>query len=127
MKDTLVNILQQRMNKCTTEIFWAVAVITGFCALIVTQKPSFLKVMPYWIFIVAILIMVLYGIFYIIHRHLTYYLDAQDLVSLIRDIPYCPKRMKREPKPWKLRSFTGTAFYILWIIFAGVFSISSLF
>lgn len=127
MKSTLVSILQQRMDKCTTEMFWAVAAITGFCALIVTQKSSLLNAMPCWILIAGIVIIVFYGIFYILHRHASYYLDAQDLVSLIRDFPECPKRMKREPAPWGLRSFIGSAFYILWVVGAGIVSISTLF
>ena len=127
MKSTIVSILQQRMDKCTTEMFWAVAAITGFCAIIITQKSSLLNAMPLWILIASTAIIVFYGIFYILHRHATYYLNAQDLVSLIRDFPECPERIKREPAPWRLRSLIGSGFYVLWVLGAGIVSISTLF
>ena len=114
------------MDKCTTEQFWAVAVITGLCALVVTQKSSLVNAIPIWVILTTFVIIACYGVFYVLDRHMTYHRNAQDLVSLIQDFPDCPERMKRVPDPLKLRSFTGSAFYLLWICGATIVSFTIL-
>ena len=54
MKETYATILFERMNKCTTEQFWAVATVSGAHAFAMLQAPSLLAVLPRWLVILAL-------------------------------------------------------------------------
>ena len=41
MKETILQLLQQRMDKCTTEQFWAVAMVTGLDAFVLHSGHAF--------------------------------------------------------------------------------------
>ena len=125
MKSTILILLQQRMDKCGSGQLWAVATVTGLCALVVTQRNTVLAALPPWLIVVSIVGVTTYAVYYILHHHVTYYSNVQALVALLQDEPECPEILKASPTPWRLRSLIGAAFYVLWVVGAGLMSIAS--
>lgn len=125
MKSTILILLQQRMDKCGFGQLWAVATVTGLCALVVTQRNTVLAALPPWLIVVSIVGVTTYAVYYILHRHVTYYCNVQALVALLQDEPECPEILKASPTPWRLRSLIGSGFYVLWVVGAGLMSIVS--
>ena len=126
MHSAIITILQQRMHKTTTEQFWAVAITTGLCVLVLTKRESILSALPVWLVFSAIVFLTIYAVYYIVLRHMTYYKNAEDLVSLLQNVDGCPQRLKAAPEPWRLQSLVGSGFYSLWVVGAGLVSITSI-
>ena len=68
MKNTLIQIYQQRMDKCTTEQFWAVALLAAMCGFILLQKKS-LFMIPHFLVGTAVIIVTIAAALYIYSRH----------------------------------------------------------
>ena len=49
-----VKILHQRMDKCTTEQFWASSTLTALNAFLLAQKSRFLEIAPIWLILLSI-------------------------------------------------------------------------
>ncbi len=118
MKSALIGILQQRMDKCTTEQFWAVGAITGFNAFLLTQASLIKGVLPVWVVIATDAALAVYGLYFIISRHMGYFLIYNQLVELTRNVPEAPKLFKTCQSPWKGLNLSGVVFYCSWVILA---------
>ena len=116
MKKTIVTILQQRMDKCTTEQFWAIGIITGLDAFMFAQSSQILVVFSTWVVIAVCIVIGVYAIYYVIHRHKSYYQYRADLVSLVKGEPDAPAAMKSEKSPCSCSSLIGTGFYVAWLV-----------
>ena len=117
MKEALLNLLQQRADKCTTEQFWAVATLSGMNAFVISQKRDLLTALPPWAIILIITIPTIYGTLYVIHRHTRYYVYRGALATLLQDEASAPVFLKTCPPTWKGKSsLSGVLFYVMWIV-----------
>lgn len=118
MKDTIATLIQSQMDKTTTEQFWAVSALTGFSALVLIEYDSITThIHPYAIIIVQ-LVLLIYGIYYLIHRHNTYYKLEKERSEIFKEYPDAPETLKKYSKPSEIKTWTGTFFYVLWILIA---------
>jgi hypothetical protein len=118
IKDALLGVLQQRMDKCTTEQFWAVGAITGLDAFLLTQAAQVRLVLQSYLVIATVVLLALYGLYFIINRHVGYFYLYDKLVDLIKDDPDAPKMFKAYPSRWKGHSISGVVFYCIWVALA---------
>ncbi len=125
--NTLLSILQQRMDKCTTEQFWAVASLSALYAGIISGTFAFSLGTAKWIVAVVLSAATFYGVFFVRHRHKGYYDYRNDFAQLVKDCPVAPKVMKETKNPWEWPQLTGMLFYSLWILGGYVASIYVLF
>ena len=123
MKAAIINLLQQWADKCTAEQFWAVATLTGMNAFVITQKRDLLDVSPAWAVIAVVTILTIYGTYYVIHRHVSYYFFRAELAKLLGDEEEAPEFLKKCPPVWKGSSLSGVVFYVVWIVSLWVLSI----
>jgi hypothetical protein len=121
IKGDLISLLQSRMDKCTTEQFWAVGIITGLSAFLISQRS---KIQKRLIIIIVQVILSLYGIGFVWHRHISFYELEGKLSCLLADEKIAPKMLKLKHDWWDWRTLTGVGFYTFWIVLtcAGVFS-----
>ena len=116
MKETIVSILQQRMDKCTSDQFWAVGFLTGLNAFVILQKrTNALASVPCWAILLGTTVFTVYGAYYIIACHRNFYLYRSEQAKLLRVEPYVPDFLKRCPSPRELSSLRGVGLYVLWI------------
>ena len=114
-RDTLLSILQQRMDKCTTEQFWAIAALTTLYAAIITKREIFLPGIPKWVVAIALSTTAFYGLFFVFHRHKAFYDYRKDFAELLEQCSFAPRFMKEARSAWEVRQFTGLLFYCAWI------------
>ncbi|MBC8218459.1 MAG: hypothetical protein H8E73_08345 [Planctomycetes bacterium] len=111
MKETAVQLLQDRMTKCTNGQFWSVAVIctlNGFC---ITQKQELRAVLPASAYIIAFIAACAYAVFYIIRRHTDYYAAKRNVVEWLDS--YVPEFMGPDTlSMWSPRSLVGLIFFL---------------
>ena len=113
----MISLLQQRMDKCTTEQFWAVAILTGTDVFIITQAQNLAAKMPYWILLLVISLVTVWGVCFIVERHFGWYRSRHVLASLLQNEPDVPERLKRFPNFWSLNSLAfGVGFYVVWVL-----------
>jgi len=116
MKDALLGVLQQRMDKCTTEQFWAVGAITGFDAFLLPQAAQVKIVIPPCLVIGVVVLLAVYGLYFTISRHVGYFLLYDRFIDLLKDDADVPKMFKGYPSRWKGHNLSGVVFYCIWII-----------
>jgi len=121
----MVTLLQQRMDKCTTEQFWAVTTLTGLNLFIISekrnivrvlQKTSIIGVLPNWFILSIVTVATFYGAYFIIQRHISYYQYRADLAKLLQGEKDVPDFLKKCPDKWKGHSLSGVLFHTGWII-----------
>jgi len=122
-KDALLGVFQQRMDKCTTEQFWAVGAITGLDAFLLTQASQIKLILQSWMVVATVVLLAAYGLYFIISRHIGYYYLYDKMVDLIKDDPDAPKMFKVYPNRWKGHSLSGVVFYCIWVALATVATI----
>lgn len=112
MKDKIAEILQSRMDKCTNEQFWATGAITGLYAFLLTQSSTISKDIPNWAVLGTCVGVAAYGIYFVIHRHISFYELLASLAKLLNDEPTAPSSLKTCPNKWKGHALSGMAFYV---------------
>lgn len=124
MKGNLISLLQSRMDKCTTEQFWAVGVITGLSALLISQSSIIQDKLPNYLVIVAQVILSAYGICFVVHRHVSFCKLERELSLLLKNETNAPKMFKQKHDWWEWCTLSGVVFYTVWILLtcAGVVS-----
>ncbi|MCH7539653.1 MAG: hypothetical protein IH999_04535 [Proteobacteria bacterium] len=116
MKSTLVSILQQRMDKCTTEQFWAVGILTALNGVLILQHEDLVSSLPAVVIAAASTIATLYGAVFIVHRHKAYYSISGEQAALLQDSTEAPEFLRTVRLPWKRSALTGVVFYVGWIV-----------
>ena len=113
MKNTIVTILQQRMDKCTNEQFWATGAITGLNAFLLSQNETICLFFSSWAILAVSTVACISGIFYVCNRHDAYYKTREAMAKLLRDVKETniPDFMTEEVKIWNVCSLIGVAFY----------------
>ena len=125
MRDGLLGVLQQRMDKCTSEQFWAVGAITGLDAFLLSQTTQVKAVLQPWAVMLIVVLLSVYGTYFIIHRHVGYFDLYDRLVDLIKDEPEAPTMFKGYPSRWKGHSLSGMVFYCAWVAIATASTIAA--
>ena len=116
MEGDLISLLQSRLDKCTTEQFWAVGVITGLSAFLISESTIIKEKLPYYSIIVVQLILSAYGIYFVVHRHISFYELEGELSCLLKDEEIAPKMLKEKHNPWEGHALSGVVFYTGWIL-----------
>ncbi|MHC4298822.1 MAG: hypothetical protein ACYS7Y_16210 [Planctomycetota bacterium] len=120
MRKTVVSILQQRMDKCTSEQFWIVAAITGMDAFLLSQRSTITAYINTVAILAVLAIVTVYGVLFVVHRHKAYY-DNRDLMqTLLKNESDVPDSMKFEVNAWSLSELTGVTFYASWVLLGSV-------
>ena len=120
MKEAVASILVQRMDGCARDQFWAVAAISGLNGFVVVQGQELLALVPRYFLILAVVFPGCYAVYYIIHRHCSYYAYRADLAKLIPDEDWVPRWMVCAPKASSKKTFLGSVFYLLLVVGATI-------
>ena len=115
VEETLINLIQNRMDKCTTEQFWATGAITGMAAVLITKSLNVPLKSYGWIVSIVHFLLACYGCYFVIHRHLRYYELQGELAKLLKDEDISPL-LKVHGNPWRGHALSGVGFYVLWIV-----------
>ena len=100
MKNTIVAILQQRMDKCTNEQFWATGAIIGLNAFLLSQNKTICLFFSSWAILAVSTVICIYGIFYVRNRHDDYYTIREAMAKLLRKEKNIPVFMTEKVKIW---------------------------
>ena len=111
MKNTIVTILQHRMDKCTNEQFWATAAITGLNAFLLSQNKTISPFFSIWVILAVSTVICIYRIFYVWNRHVDYYATREAMAKLLRDEKNIPDFMTNKVNIWTACSLIGFTFY----------------
>jgi phosphate/sulfate permease len=122
MKSTLISVLHERMDKCTSEQFWASSTLTALNGFLLLNKCTIEKIAPTWLLLMIVAIATGYGVYFIIHRHVSYYRLENSATSLLSNEPDVPYPFNARTNPTQLESLTGVAFYVSWV--AALFSLN---
>jgi len=114
-KDALLQIFQQRMDKCTNEQFWAVATLSAFYAGLLSN-PSLSAGLAKWLIAIVLSAASFYGVFFVVNRHKAYYDYRKDFADLLKDCTFAPRVLKEARSAWDLSRFSGLFFYSSWIL-----------
>jgi hypothetical protein len=123
MKNTLIQIYQQRMDKCTTEQFWAVALLAAMCGFILLQKKS-LFMIPHFLVGTAVIIVTIAAALYIYSRHKIYVYYDNHFLNLVNDEePYKEFRLLHKNNISKRAAvLSGVVFYLIVSLGMGFFT-----
>jgi len=117
MKEIIIPLLQQRMDKCTSEQFWTVGALTAADAFIITKGQVVGPKMPFsWILIALITVATVWGVRIIVSRHNAYYRNRAAMVLLLGNEKDVPDFLKNPANPWTFNSLSGVVFYVLWVV-----------
>jgi hypothetical protein len=122
MKETLAGIIQQRMDKCTVEQFWAVAALTGMQGFVITQKALLLESLPAFVIIFVTVVATLYVLGFVCMRHAIYRIYDAEFARLLADDADAPPFLKPGPVSWKRKVvfLSGVLFYSVWCFATGI-------
>lgn len=90
----MLDKFQQMMNKCTTEQFWAVVAITGMNGFVIAYHEHFVKAMPPGVVVIPIVIATIYGVYFVLHRHISYYDHKQEQAEFFKEDSTVPDLIK---------------------------------
>jgi hypothetical protein len=116
MKEALIALLQQRMDKCTNEQFWAVASLTAADGFVISSWKQITASIPAWCILLAITCATIYGCCFIVGRHFAYYHSRGELARMLHDVDLAPKNLRRVPDSMSFNSLSGVVFYVGWIV-----------
>ena len=120
MKEAIASILVQRMDGCGRDQFWAVATVSGVNGFVVVQGPQLLALVPGYCLIAAVVLFGGYAVYYIIHRHRSYYAYRADLAKLVPHEDWVPRWMVCAPKASSTKTWLGVVFYLLLVVGATI-------
>lgn len=131
MKKTLIVVLQQRMDKCTSEQFWACTTLTGLNGFLLLQGDLVLTFPPGMWWVCSLLVILTgYAIFFIIHRHISYYKLQNCFISLLEEEKALPELFTTPDQQTVLQRFlrsilalSGVMFYVFWVLLLCVLNI----
>lgn len=126
MKGSLISLLQSRMDKCTSEQFWAVGIITGLSVFLISESSIIQERLPNCSFIVILAQVFLsaYGIIIVVHRHVSFYRLERELSLLLETEKNAPEMLKQKHAWWEVHTLSGVVFYTVWILLTCVGVIS---
>jgi len=78
----MISLLQQRMDKCTSEQFWTVAALTAADGFLLTNGWDLEKRFSYGGIMLVLTVLTCWGIWIIVERHKYYFISQRDLKAL---------------------------------------------
>jgi len=114
-----MGVYQQRMDKCTTEQFWMVALLGGMNGFIIAQKELLSLALGTTALVAAVVIASLVGVVFVLSRHLVYRHYDQAIT------PHLAEASKRVGKSKLLRAgriavrYSGVIIYLFVILASG--------
>lgn len=111
MRAEIVSILQTRMDKCTTEQFWAVAAVTALNAYLLSEKHTISSSFPVWAVLGIVIAVAGYAIYFVVNRHIAYVTLGNGLADLLAEDESLPAFLREHHHPWKGHSVSGLVFY----------------
>jgi len=120
MKSVIVPLLQQRMDKCTTEQFWAVAALLAADGFVIDKRAVLMAALPRCLLLLFVSAAAVYGICFIVQRHIGYYRYRDDLAVLLASENDIPEFLRHEPRPHSLNRFSGVTFYVLAVLIGSI-------
>ena len=115
MREALIAMLQQRMDKTTNEQFWMVGAITALNAFLVAQADDVSTNLPDAMVIAVAALLAGYGVLFVVERHHAYYSLRNDVAELVQDEELAPRWLKSRPRRWRWPHASGVAFYVVWM------------
>lgn len=113
MKDTLVEISQQRMDRCQSEQMWALAAYAAACAFVISEKDAFLDGFSRDRLLVGLGIAGAATLVFVLERKWEYYRYRNDMARLVKDEADAPGYMKKEKSPWCWNSLIWLAVFVI--------------
>lgn len=120
VKETIATILQSRMDKCTSEQFWAAGVVAALDAYLIAQREEIIEVVPKYIVIGLTLIVGAYAWYFVVDRHKAYYRFVDDLATVLEGEASVPASIKTRWQPWEGHSWSGVLFYVGVVVIATI-------
>jgi hypothetical protein len=99
MKDTLVEISQQRMDRCQNEQMWALAAYAATCAFVISEKDTFLEGLARGTLLIGLGIAGAAAFAFVLERKCEYYGYRNDMASLLKGEADAPDYMKKKKNP----------------------------
>jgi hypothetical protein len=106
MKASLIQLFQNRMDKCTYEQWWVTAATAALN--LATSGRGW----GAWVFCGAVSVM---AIRFVVSRHHGYYKNRANLAEILQDIPEAPGFLKTAPHGSSYTTLSGVSFYC-WLI-----------
>jgi len=120
MKETIIQVMNNKMDKCTTEQFWVVAAITGLNAFLIINSKVVSTYFAKWQILLFTGVFCCYGLWFVINRHRAYWKLQKDLVDYLHEENNLPTVLREKPWPWSFKYFSGVALYSLIILVTSV-------
>ena len=115
MKEAILQCLQQQMDKCTNEQFWAVTSLTAADGFFIIQRKD-LAVVPTWLCMTLLTISMFYGVRFIIHRHIAFFRLFNAKAKLLQGEPDAPAFMTETANMRRFEELSGVIFYVGWVV-----------
>lgn len=117
MDDSFINIYQTRMDKCTREQFWAVALLSSMNGFVIIQKDVLISVLCPVHIVIGIIFATLICAAFIISRHFIY-LHYDKLIK-----PIIGSKIKLKSITKNTAMLSGVFLYILISVMIAIVSI----
>lgn len=124
-----LNNLQARMDKCTNEQFWVVTTILALNAVFLSSDfIRELEVYKGWLIISLLLLISIYGVWFVIKRHISFYLYRREFADIFKEIDDQFKSdnisiLSKKPKRNSINTLSGVIFYTALIILSSIVTI----
>ena len=99
MKDTLLEVFQQRMDKCQSEQAWAVTAYAAANAFVISEKSTFTTNLSSSSIVFALGAIGFATLIFVLIRKHEYYLYRRDMARLLAKVDDAPAYMKEEKRP----------------------------
>jgi hypothetical protein len=112
----IISLLQTRMDKCTAEQFWAVGIITGLSVFLLSKRSIIRKIKLNKHIIAAHVFLSAYGIYFVVHRHVSWFRLECELRNLLKYEIFAPEILKEKIVCGDINVLSGVVFYTVWIL-----------
>lgn len=116
MKPAILSILQQRMDKCTSEQNWMVAILLAINGSIAAKTDLIPAKIPHALALSVTLVLSLYGVLYCLERHCSYYRNRKAFAELIEGQTDLPNFLSSCPRLCTFRTVMGIGVQIVFIV-----------
>ncbi len=117
VEETLINLIQARMDKCTTEQFWVTGAITGMAVALISESLNG-PLESYPLIVIGVQIfLAIWGVYFVIYRHWSFYNLEKKQAVLAKKVG-AESYIERNGSLWRGHSLSGVGFYVLWIVIA---------
>lgn len=115
MRETVVLLMHDRMQKDINEQFWAVATVSGMSAFLLVNREELVSELSSKAILFGFGVVVAYALFFILHRHNRYHRRRCELIDFLKaeDVP---ASLRQNRNRWFGVALLGVGFYVGWIV-----------